>query len=445
MLEETEDESDNIYGTQPIEEVDIQIYREIKNQLGQQPKESFIECLVQKYDDINELNEVRKSMYDYAKSQTENFPGGFLTERRQRGKSGKPVCEKYAADVYYLYAFVEGIVSSDELQKNVMSKHKMKNANISQCDDSQELNEVSGLALQDILKHVNCELAPIHEELQELKTLFQSEIKSRNHEIMLLRAENERLQTELSNNILEKCRISVSDAQLKSEIRYLKQNLKSCEEENKNNGEIMLELKKIQKQTEMKHNKIQTKQTDNTKQKNIPEQINEPKETQANVTNKQSYAEKVSHPKVLHHESKNNDVEKPACDLQSERLTRRETTVRGNSATTNSFTGYKFVHRRRTPIKRVVLANIKARGTSFETVKADLIEWCESRNVRASGIFLLAHHSERKLPTFVIRANIDATDYEKTCEPNFWPDSISVREWIIRENNGDSPGQTENP
>ena len=82
MLEETEDESDNIYGTQPIEEVDIQIYREIKNQLGQQPKESFIEWLVQKYDDINELNEVRKSMYDYAKSQSENFPGGFLTERR---------------------------------------------------------------------------------------------------------------------------------------------------------------------------------------------------------------------------------------------------------------------------------------------------------------------------------------------------------------------------
>ena len=81
-------------------------------------------------------------MYDFAKSQSESFPGGFLTERRQRGKSGKPVCEKYAADVYYLYAFVEGIVSSDELQKDVMSKHKMKNANISQCDDSQELNEV---------------------------------------------------------------------------------------------------------------------------------------------------------------------------------------------------------------------------------------------------------------------------------------------------------------
>ena len=68
MLEETADESDSIYGTQPIEEVDIQIYREIKKSAWSETKESFIECLVQKYDDINELNEVGKSMYIIFKS-----------------------------------------------------------------------------------------------------------------------------------------------------------------------------------------------------------------------------------------------------------------------------------------------------------------------------------------------------------------------------------------
>ena len=68
MLEETEDESDSIYGTQPIEEVDIQIYREIKKSAWSETKESFIECLVQKYDEINELNEVGKSMYIIFKS-----------------------------------------------------------------------------------------------------------------------------------------------------------------------------------------------------------------------------------------------------------------------------------------------------------------------------------------------------------------------------------------
>lgn len=49
----------------------------------------------------------------------------FLTKRRQRRNSGKPVWEnKYAADVYYLYAFVEGIAFSDELQKKLSEQAK---------------------------------------------------------------------------------------------------------------------------------------------------------------------------------------------------------------------------------------------------------------------------------------------------------------------------------
>lgn len=37
-------------------------------------------------------------MYDYAKANLEEFPPGFLTERRQRG-TGKSIKEKYASDV----------------------------------------------------------------------------------------------------------------------------------------------------------------------------------------------------------------------------------------------------------------------------------------------------------------------------------------------------------
>lgn len=94
------------------------------------------------------------------------------------------------------------------------------------------------------------------------------------------------------------------------------------------------------------------------------------------------------------------------------------------------FTGYTFV-RGKHRTKPIVLANIKARGTIFEEVKTDIMKWCEERNVSISGIFLLAHHSERKFPTFVIRANIDSDDYEKTQNAAFWPETISVREWIV--------------
>ena len=66
MLEETEDESDSIYGTQLIEEVDIQLYSEIKKSAWPATKRIIHRMPCTKYDDTNELNEVRKSMYDYA-------------------------------------------------------------------------------------------------------------------------------------------------------------------------------------------------------------------------------------------------------------------------------------------------------------------------------------------------------------------------------------------
>lgn len=108
----------------------------------------------------------------------------------------------------------------------------------------------------------------------------------------------------------------------------------------------------------------------------------------------------------------------------------------------SAFTGYTFVRgKRRT--QRIVLANIKARGSSFEDVKTEIIKWCEDRGANVFGIFLLAHHSARKFPTFVIRANIDVDDYEKTQTPDFWPDTISVRDWIVRTDRNTEPERSE--
>lgn len=76
-------------------------------------------------------------------------------------------------------------------------------------------------------------------------------------------------------------------------------------------------------------------------------------------------------------------------------------------------TSYTFVCvKQRT--KRIVLANTKARGTTFDEVITDITKWCENRNVSISGISPLPHPSERKFSTFVTRANIDFDDYENT-------------------------------
>lgn len=107
-----------------------------------------------------------------------------------------------------------------------------------------------------------------------------------------------------------------------------------------------------------------------------------------------------------------------------------------NPRSKSTFTGYTFVRGKRKS-RRIVLANIKARGTSYEEVKDDIKEWCDHRDVNIHGIYLLAHHSKRKFPTFVIRANIDEDDYDKTQESDFWPETISVRDWIARQENND--------
>lgn len=100
--------------------------------------------------------------------------------------------------------------------------------------------------------------------------------------------------------------------------------------------------------------------------------------------------------------------------------------------TKSVFTGYTFVRGKR---RTIVPANIKAWGSSFEDVKTEIIKWCKDKDVNVSGVFLLAHPSERKFPTFVIRANIDIDDYEKIQNPGFWPDTIYVKDLIVRTDN----------
>lgn len=110
----------NIYCTQNAEEVETEIYEEIKNQFCQYDKENFLSNFkVERYVETPEqLNEIRQSMYDYAKAYIEEFPHGFLTERRQRG-TGKSITEKYASYVYYIYTLLK------ELCRQLSSKERL--------------------------------------------------------------------------------------------------------------------------------------------------------------------------------------------------------------------------------------------------------------------------------------------------------------------------------
>ncbi|XP_056003451.1 paramyosin-like [Ostrea edulis] len=471
---ENECDEDNIYCTQDVDEVDNEIFEEIKTQFGQYDKEAFILNIVGKYcEEPEQLNDIRQSLYDYAKSKIEDFPQGFLTERRQRG-TGKSVTEKYASDVYYIFAFVEGIVSTSEFQREVISKHKLKHAmsqDLSQSivgNTNEESMDTYSLPLHIMEDLMRKELLPIRESLTELKATFACELRSKTNDIRQLRAENNRLQTEISTCAEEKNRLADSTAQLKSEIKFLRQRLKSCEDANESNEEILRELRKIQrghqntkgspkmhsadKQTQIVQQQKTTRHSENentNSTKSDGEVTRIHKQTDERILMDRGVL--TTFPEVNASTSRDRK-ESEKVENQKENFNMTKTyanalaSLEGNSdnlaGTTTSFTSYTFVRNKRRT-KRIVLANIKARDTTYEDVKADIEEWCENKDVNVSSIFLLAHHSARRFPTFVIRANIAEDDYEKTQDPDFWPDTISDRDWIIRNDRNTKPDRSE--
>ena len=326
------DDDDNVYNTQPVDEVDTEIYDEIKSQLGQNDKETFIDNLLKKYsDDSDQLNEIRQSMYDYAKSTYEEFPGGYLTERRQRGKNGKTVGEKYATDVYYLFAYCEGIVTSTELQREVMSKYKLKNASTSLRDfdqnsdnvESNEKNSTDSL-YSAIMESVRHELIPIQEQLSQIKSAFQVELRSKNHEIRSLRCENDRLQLELSNSNAEKSRLADLEAQSKSEIKFLNQKIKSFDDEYDARTQIMKELKKIQniqkKQMKQSEMKIQNEREKNKRQALYSDVVNgsSPDHMQINDSNPYNFCDERMDSTISEDETESDTVQLVEANEQTD-------------------------------------------------------------------------------------------------------------------------------
>lgn len=482
MAGNNEIEDEHIYCTQTADEVDIEIFEKIKEHFGQLDKQSFIRKVLEQYDgDSEQLNAVRKSMYDYGKSRIEDFPAGHLTERRQRGKTGKPIGEKYAADVYYTYAFIEGIVSMSEFQREVMSKHKMRNQvtlciSNDSCEEHETEPDPNGCDFEEYFKNA---LSPVYEKLAEIQLTLRRELKIKQSETQSLQLENEKLRQELEACNLEKCRLADSESHLRTEIRFLNQKIKSYDDGNDAKTQIISEVRKLQKthsspskhsqQKSIRHSEKHTSlQKHTSSDASCEEQDNAIDISQQNgtttkpsshtVSNHTSYsankdAQMQNSPSVTYAMVVNSPQENKSCSeskqshsynaftadskqksstlndvfTNQDRASEVDTDVAAKDNTPNSFKGYTFVRKKHTPSKRVLLANIKARDTTFEKFKEDIVSWCHNKNVNVFSIFLLANHSARRYPTFVICGNIDEKDYN-----NFWPDTISARDWIVR-------------
>lgn len=278
-------------------------------------------------------------------------------------------------------------------------------------------------------------------------------------EIQSLQLENEKLRQELEACNLEKCRLADSESHLGTEIQFLNQKIKSYEDGNDAKTQIISEVMKLQK-THSSPSKPSQQKTYNIQSSSLQkhtssdasceEQDNAINISQQNgtttkpsshtVSNHTSYsankdAQMQNSPSVTYAMVVNSPQENKSCSeskqshsynaftadskqksstlndvfTNQDRASEVDTDVaaKDNTCTPNSFKGYTFVRKKHTPSKRVVLANIKARDTTFEKVKEDIVSWCHNKNVNVFSIILLANHSARRYPTFVIRVNID--------------------------------------
>lgn len=87
---------------------------------------------------------------------------------------------------------------------NNMTSNEETNDIMTSNEEAKE-NTVNGALHQDLDSWLKWELLPINEALKEFKkTLFEAEIRAKNNEIRLLRADNNRLHMEISTCMEEK-------------------------------------------------------------------------------------------------------------------------------------------------------------------------------------------------------------------------------------------------
>ncbi|KAK3108875.1 hypothetical protein FSP39_017671 [Pinctada imbricata] len=186
-------DNDLYYNTQSVSGIDEDLYGMLKEKLGAKDRLSFISGLLNIYQ-INELElkHVRESLYDYARHYCPNMPDGSLSTRVQRS-NGKTVMEKYAIDIYLLFNYVEGSVSSQVIERDVLSAHKKKQDRLNEtinetCIDSSFNTESERDMIKSIVEIkqlIQNNSTYMKEQFERLEKRHESEMKCLKAELSL--------------------------------------------------------------------------------------------------------------------------------------------------------------------------------------------------------------------------------------------------------------------
>ena len=253
------DSEGEIHLTQQVTTVDHEIYDCLKQKLGSLDRQTFESQLLEIYkNNEDELKNVRSSVYDYARHACPDMPEGSLSNRVQRS-NGRSVVQKYAADIYLLYSYIEGSVSSQTLLSEVMSSHRRRvdrlNSTLNETYVGESISNESSVIDRDTLKH----LIEMKQLIQSNSTLVTDHFvkfeKRQDGEIKTLKQQLKLKDTELSKlrEELDSCRNRETD--LKAQNKILRQEVSILKIEMDQQSYLI----KNQKDIESKYHGLETK------------------------------------------------------------------------------------------------------------------------------------------------------------------------------------------
>ncbi|KAK3093526.1 hypothetical protein FSP39_016758 [Pinctada imbricata] len=254
------DSEGEFHSTQTVTSIDHDIYDCLKLKVGSLDRQTFEKNLLDIYKgNENEMKNVRNSLYDYARYKCSDMPEGSLSNRVQRN-NGRSVAQKYASDIYLLFHYIDGSVSAQMLQQEVMSSHRRRvdrlNSTINETFVN-ESNEDESVMSRDTLKNMIEMKQLIQNNNKFITAQFEKLEKRQEVEIKSLKQQLTTKEREIAslNSEVQSCRDR--EIELSAENKLLRQEVNSFKLELEHQSSLRANKKDNDKKFRSLESKIQ--------------------------------------------------------------------------------------------------------------------------------------------------------------------------------------------
>ncbi|CAG2190194.1 BTBD1_2 [Mytilus edulis] len=422
----------------------------ISTKFGQLDRYSFKSELLQNTD-TDDLKPIRSSLFELTKKKEHVLLESRLIERTHR-ENGPSIEEKLSDDIYTLFNFLEGNLTSNELKPLISRGRRNTNAHFDTGDNSvhEVLNKMTNretstqgnsyilATLLEIKQSFNENLKTLNDKIETITEKFECEIKrlvnvvhDKDRQIYSLKTELydekekvTRLRSEIklqSQDLKDQeDKIRTSDEQRQNVFNKIVNRLESIDGKCKTLGKNTMSYsealnrsagEKIHSQTKTANSDLDNHQSLHYENNSINSANRDHVYNQENTMTKNTYVHAYARPNTV-------NIPVPTEQIQQiqTRVTNGDTSV------------FRGVVRKRS--RRIVLYNVTA-DKPFELVDTAIRNFASSKGVNITFVKLLIKRQYKDIATYTLRANINERDFAAVENDDFfWPEGVYWRDYI---------------